>query len=1384
MLDERVVIEELIGEGGFGLVYRARHTGFDEPVAVKCLKVPGYLDAAQRAAFLDDFRAEARLLHRLSRRSAGIVQALDVGAATSPRGVWTPYIVMEWLEGKTLEQDLATVRGRRAGRPVAEAVELLAPAARALEVAHLGGIAHLDIKPANLFLVEEDGRRSLKVLDFGIARVFTGSRTLSQALPRDGTGSVMFTPAYAAPEQFNRRHGRTGPHTDVFALALVLLELVSGRIALDGDTPLQLYITAANEFIRPSFASSGVDVSAELEAVIRRALEVDPQRRFPDAGAMWDALEAAPEPTAVSSGGVRISVVPASATPLVGAAPTVAAPPSALLQTGQRRVCTVLNAELVVGPGARQLDPETLARYVERCLAAFSRIVEEAGGHVEQDTGEAIVASFGLHADTPSAAERAVDAALRLPGALDALPLPPRLGSARPAVRVGIDTGRVYRRTGVTMSARGPALAGVPVTVASRLQRRAAPNTVLIARDSYREVAGLFELQPVVLELDEGEPLRAYLVRGRARPKSALDALAVRDFLGRPTRLIGRAIELEGIAAVVDEVTRASDARQVVLWGAAGIGKSRILSELALRLEADGVAVLAARASPLARGTSYALAASLLRARFSVHEDDPREIAEEKLLRGVRALRDGRAVTARQALATTAGVAFDDPRDIVQQLLRLLGYAGPKPSGEDITANDKSAPVKHRIAAAFAALAAVARRPIALLCDDVHAADDASLDLFEDLVVRLAGKPALVVFAGHPALLERRSDWAVPSPRRRCIEVGPLAPRQLEEMARDRLGAVVEPVDELCAMLAKRAEGYPTTLVETLHLLVDAGAIDASSEPWRLHADRVGALALPTTVQGIVQARLDRLEPQALDLVCKAAVVGPVFWDGALAELDAGVEADRAPVIAVLADLVQRGLVRVWPATTFPGEQEYVFAESALCEVAYETLPHPERIELHHRVAEWLERRAVGDAGAALLARHYERAARPDDAMRAFARAGAHAASLGQNAEALHCYERACAIDAWLAGESDELGAPALDWGHRGEAPRSGGDWPERVRLHVELGDTLRRLGRLSDSEQRFAVARRCIAKDGDAVAACWEARIDFRLAHVKDVRGKLMAARELVERAIVLGERGGLAEERAQMVAHLAGLCLRDRDTDKALASSLAGLRICRALERRGERWREAVSWLLRTLGGVFYHRGRMVRAERCYLQASRLLDERDHPLQLSRVLNNVAATRFARGDFGAARDAFHRTYELARKSGDLWVTMTALGNLGEVELALGRHESARDCLEEAVRLGEAMGAVADVAEIHRNRALVWLALGDPPRAIHAARRALELARRDARGYLSAVVDTATSVCVEAPASEALWALATELLDAIDEDLDADPELAERCRSALAALA
>ncbi len=282
-LEGKYRVEKLAGEGGFSFVYRARHLLWDQPVALKIFSL------GDRPDLLDDFIREGKLMSKLSSRCAAIVQARDVGKLDCD-GVELPYLVLEWLDGAPLDPV--------APRGLAEAMELLEPIALALDLAHRIGIAHRDLKPDNIFLVDTGDGVSVKLMDFGIAKVMATHQALQEQLATTGTAISAFTPNYGAPEQFTRAFGATGPWTDVFAMALILIELMSGEPALEGEDFLEIGRAVCNPRWRPTPRTLGVEVSDEVEHTFATAVALHPRDRFATMGAFWAALHRALAPAA------------------------------------------------------------------------------------------------------------------------------------------------------------------------------------------------------------------------------------------------------------------------------------------------------------------------------------------------------------------------------------------------------------------------------------------------------------------------------------------------------------------------------------------------------------------------------------------------------------------------------------------------------------------------------------------------------------------------------------------------------------------------------------------------------------------------------------------------------------------------------------------------------------------------------------------------------------------------------------------------------------------------------------------------------------------------------------------------------------------------------
>lgn len=290
----KYLVTDVVDETTFSIVYRATHIVWERPVAIKVFHLGPSAGAQARAELLASFVREGALLAELSETCAAICQARDIGALTTSDGVRVPYMVLEWLEGESLQAVISRERkmgGRR--RTIAEVTQLLGSIAQALACAHARGVAHCDIKPGNIIVLGvlgalgADAKDDLrcKLLDFGVAKVE------GQPPPaKSHVGRRPFTPAFGAPEQFDDAYGVAGAWTDVFALALTVVELLTGEEALQGHDVWMLAGQACDYARRPTPRTLGVDVGDEVEWVLRKALAVDPAMRFPDVGVFWAEL--------------------------------------------------------------------------------------------------------------------------------------------------------------------------------------------------------------------------------------------------------------------------------------------------------------------------------------------------------------------------------------------------------------------------------------------------------------------------------------------------------------------------------------------------------------------------------------------------------------------------------------------------------------------------------------------------------------------------------------------------------------------------------------------------------------------------------------------------------------------------------------------------------------------------------------------------------------------------------------------------------------------------------------------------------------------------------------------------------------------------------------
>jgi len=620
-----------------------------------------------------------------------------------------------------------------------------------------------------------------------------------------------------------------------------------------------------------------------------------------------------------------------------------------------RKIVTILFAD-VTGSTAlgEQLDPERLRALLGAYFAAMASIIESWGGTVEKYIGDAVMAIFGVPTVREDDAERALHAALEMRTRLAELNVEfERQHHVVLEVRIGVNTGEV-------VAPMGPApdqglVAGDAVNVAARLEQAAEPGMILVGERTRSAARREFRFDaPLTLEL-----------KGKAKPMRASPLLedlpaaarGVRGVRGLQAPMIGRARELATLLGLLDEAVEAKGARMVVLYGPAGIGKTRLGSEFlaAAQGQYPAVRVLRGRCLAVGHGITYWALAELLRGACEIGLDEPVDVARERLRERVSELLaplnlpPGEVEVTAAALAITAGIQLD---------------AGPAAA---IGAEDL-ARAWPRFATAYAS-----RGPAVWVVEDLHWAGQPVLEMLERIAARTDG-PLVLLATARPEFAESHPGFPAGGESAAAISLRPLSERQSAEML-ERLLEVAEIPDALRSEILTKADGNPFFVEEIIQRLIDEGALTQDGNRWRaVHA--IDAAPIPDSVQALLSARVDALAPAERRALQEAAVIGKTFWAAPVEEAVGSEAADA------LTSLERKGLIFVRPTTTLAGETEYIFKHALVRDVAYGTLPKARRARAHAEVAAWIEKLAASrtDEFAELIAHHYLTAVAGDDA--------------------------------------------------------------------------------------------------------------------------------------------------------------------------------------------------------------------------------------------------------------------------------------------------------------------------------------------------------------------------------------------------------------------
>jgi class 3 adenylate cyclase/tetratricopeptide (TPR) repeat protein len=931
----------------------------------------------------------------------------------------------------------------------------------------------------------------------------------------------------------------------------------------------------------------------------------------------------------------------------------------------ERKVVTVLFADLVgFTSRAEQMDPEDVRALLSPFYARLRAELERFGGTVEKFIGDAVMALFGApvaHEDDP---ERAVRAALAIRDWARE--------EERVQIRLAVNTGEALVMLGARLAAGEGMAAGDVVNTAARLQAAAPVNGILVGERTFAATRAVIEFRPAA-------PVAA---KGKKDPVPVWEALRARARFGvdvahvARTALVDRDRELRVLRDALVRVRAERSPQLVTLVGVPGIGKSRLLYELwrIVDAEADLISWRQGRSLPYGEGASFWALAEMVKAEAGILDSDNAAEAEAKLTE----------MTA-QVMPGTADASW------VRRHLGTLTGLGGVPAGGD------------RRGELFAAwrlfLEALAeRRPLVLVFEDLHWADDGLLD-FIDYLAGWAGEvPLLVVGAARPELLARRPGWGGGKPNAVTLSLAPLSDDDTARLIGLLLGRAALDAGQQSGLLA-HAGGNPLYAEQYVQMLADRGVSQD--------------LPVPDSIQGIIGARLDLLAPPEKRLLQDAAVIGKVFWPGAIAAL--GDAPGRLELEEYLHALERKQFVRRERRSSVVGETQYAFAHVLLRDVAYGQIPRAARAGKHVQVAGWIESLGRPEDHAEMLAHHYL------NVLELARAADQDTADLAPRARAAlqHAGNRAFALNAFAAAAGYYRAALSL-WPQGAREQRAG--------LLRRLGTVLHEAGELEQAE--------AMCREGSEVAApvglpAVQARFRVQLADIRVSQiGPEAAALAECESAIAIldaeGDLEGLAEawllagklrfwlgespadqealERTMAYARQSGNDRLPRQARRLLVVTFmllpvpADAAIARAGQllqmTNGEPWAEAdILW---PLSLIYAYVGRFAEAREASERARSVYGRSGAKLSWAMATSVAGEVELIAGDPAAAERHLREAYEAFRAMGERGISSTVADWLAEALYAQGRLDQAQQMTEEA----EAAAAPGDIDAQARWRA------------------------------------------------------------------------------------
>ncbi len=928
---------------------------------------------------------------------------------------------------------------------------------------------------------------------------------------------------------------------------------------------------------------------------------------------------------------------------------------------GQRRSVTVLFADLSGYTSlSEQLDNEDVYFLIQEYLKLLANIVYRYDGFVDKYTGDGLMALFGAPVMQENNAELAVRAALDMHIELARLSarLPGRAG-VELFIRTGLHAGSVIvGSVGSDLQMNYTAI-GDTVNLASRLEQAARPGTILVSEAVYARTRALFEftrLPPLALK-GISSMVQTYQVNGvRERPGP------VRGLEGLRPPMIGREAEFGLLKVALASLIESGRGQLALLTGEAGLGKTRLVTELKMLVPPQLVQVFEGHCLTYRRSVPFWVFLDLLRGVLGVTAYTPEPQVRQHLANRLDLLMGDQAAEAL--------LIFE----------HVLGLRPTNPAADERLSLLEADQLRKRVVLAFRdwLVAEARRQPTMLVLEDLHWADDASLDLLQFLADSVREAPLLVIAISRPiedgplqALAERAGkrlgELYLP------IALTNLAPDQAEKLLNHLLAVLTLPAG-LRGEILDRAAGNPFYLEEILRMLLDRGILrrDGGALAMGPAADLTD-LGVPETLKGLILARFDRLEPHEREFLQVAAAVGRSF---SLKLAQAVVGEPRAQRFAeVLPRLLEREFIL--PAEGLHGS-EYQFQHILVSDAIYSTLLARDRSELHGRIGAAIEELYSDqlDEQVELLARHYSASNRSERALHYLTLAGHKAARSFLNREARQYYEEALAL-----------------------LPRSEHSAEQEMELHSQAGDVLVFLGEYAAAREHFETA--------------------LGLAEGLPL-GQQVQARSNLQRKI------GTTHE-------------RQGDYDRALACMNQALAALTAISSRYPVERARV---LNEIGFIYLRRAQLDEAEKYLQRALWTVEPSSQPGVVASIYNRLGGVYFIKEDLKTASDYARRSLELRQETGDLSGVARMNNNLAMLEWRQGNWDEAAAIFTNAGKLHAQLHDIEGEAEVHANLGMLLTEKGELDEARRLLDGALRTAQGIGHAFLEALAYQALAYC------------------------------------------